>query len=104
PGPPTPPSPPATAKRVEAKEPWRNTVPGPGPLAHAPLPAAKRFTLPNGLAVYLVESHALPIVAGHLVVRAGSAAAPPTEPGAAAFAVSMLDEGTAKRDALGIAR
>jgi len=104
PAPGTPPPPAKATARVESKEPWRNTVPGPAEAAAAVLPSAKRFALPNGLQIYLVESHALPIVAAELVVRSGSAADPPEQPGLAGFAVSMLDEGAGKRDALGLAR
>jgi zinc protease len=104
PGPPTPPAPPKTATKVEAKEPWRSTMPKPGPLPTTPLARAKQFKLANGLTVYLVESHALPVVSAQLVVRSGSAADPAELPGLAGFSVAMLDEGTAKRDALGIAR
>ncbi|HEY3216488.1 MAG TPA: pitrilysin family protein [Candidatus Eisenbacteria bacterium] len=104
PAPPTPPAATKTAAKVESKEPWRNEVPKPGPLSTAPLPSAKRFSLSNGLAVYLVENHALPVVAAELAVRAGSAADLPELPGLAGFSIAMLDEGTAKRDALTIAR
>jgi zinc protease len=68
------------------------------------LAKAEEFTLSNGLRVYLVESHALPVVAAALIVRAGSAADPIDLPGLSAFSAAMLDEGTASRDALGVAR
>ena len=107
-----PPNPPA-APAVEAsgaapapptsREPWRNEVPKPGPMAKASLPAARSFRLANGLTVYWAESHTLPIVAGQLVVRSGSAADPAGLPGLAAFTAAMLDEGTRTRDALAIA-
>src|SRR6185295_14798193 len=54
-----PPNPPAASAASAAapappasKEPWRNEVPKPGPMAKASLPAARSFRLPNGLAVY----------------------------------------------------
>ena len=102
--PPTPPPPLETTARRESAEPWRREVPKPGPLPTTPLARAKQFELSNGLAVYLVESHALPVVAGQLVLRSGSAADPVELPGLAGFSASMLDEGTGKRDALGVAR
>ena len=89
---------------VESAEPWRNETPKPGPLSTSPLPSASKFQLPNGLAVYLVENHSLPVVAAQMVVKAGSSADPPGRAGLAGFMVSMLDEGTSKRDALTIAR
>jgi zinc protease len=93
----------AAASPAPSKEPWRNDAPRPGPTAQATLPAARSFRLPNGLTVYWIESHALPIVAGQLVVRSGSAADPAGQPGLAAFTAAMLDEGTRTRDALAIA-
>ncbi len=104
PAPPTPPAPEKVAAKVESKEPWRNDVPKPGGLSTAPLPSAKKLSLPNGLTVYLVENHALPVVAAELVVKAGSAADASGKQGLAGFTSAMLDEGTAKRDALAIAR
>jgi len=92
------------AAAVDSKEPWRKEVPKAGPVSTAPLPSAAKFQLPNGLAVYLVENHALPVVSAEMVVRAGSSADPMDRPGLAGFMVSMLDEGTSKRDALTIAR
>jgi len=103
PDPAAPPKPEKAASQVESKEPWRNTVPGPGPDVKAQLPSAKRSELPNGLALYVVEAHQLPIVSANLVFRSGSAADPTDLPGLAGFTASMIDEGTTKRDALQIA-
>ena len=103
PDPTTPAKPEASQAKVESAEPWRNTMPSPGPVVKASLPSPKRFALPNGLQVYVVEAHHLPIVSANLVLRSGSAADPKDSPGLAGFTASMLDEGTAKRDALGIA-
>jgi len=103
PNPPAPPKPEGTETKAESAEPWRNTVPTAGPVSRAALPTPKRFTLPNGLQVYLVEAHNLPVVAANLVFRSGSAADPKTSPGLAGFTASMLDEGTDKMDALTIA-
>jgi len=106
--PPDPPAPPAPAgpapERPPSAEPWRNTVPGVGPAAGMALPGAQRFELDNGLPVYLVESHDLPITVASLVSRWGSAAEPAERPGLAAFTADLLDEGTQTRDAVGIAR
>ncbi len=99
----TPPAVEKTAQNVEAKVAWRKDAPRPGALPTAPLPKAQSFKLENGLTVYLVESHSLPLVAGQLVVRSGSAADPVDKPGLAGFTAAMLDEGTNNRDALQIA-
>ncbi|HEU4438784.1 MAG TPA: pitrilysin family protein, partial [Methylomirabilota bacterium] len=104
PAPPTPPPPPPSTAKVESKEPWRKEVPVASAASTAPLPAAKRFELANGLNVYVVESHVLPIVTAQLAVRAGSSSDPVSAPGLAGFTLAMLDEGTDKHDALGLAR
>jgi len=106
--PPDPPAPPAAAEpaveRVPSAEPWRNTVPELGPTPAMSLPSAERFELDNGLPVYLVESHGLPLTVAALVSRWGGATDPPGQPGLANFATSLMEEGTQSRDALGIAR
>ncbi|BFM39829.1 pitrilysin family protein [Synechocystis sp. LKSZ1] len=42
------------------------------PLPEITLPAYERYSLPNGLVVYLVEDHHLPLVRGNALFRAGS--------------------------------
>jgi zinc protease len=101
--PPTPPKPELKETEVQSAEPWRNTVPTPGPASKAALPTPTRFALPNGLQVYVVESHNLPVVSANLVLRSGSGADRPDAPGLAGFTAAMLDEGTEKMDALAIA-
>ena len=104
--PPAPPTPPAVEKTAQAKserDPWRNTPPQPASMSTAALPKAQTMKLGNGLTVYLVESHELPVVAGPLVLRSGSAADPAGKHGLAAYTAAMIDEGTSKRDALQIA-
>src|SRR5205807_8766493 len=91
-----------TAGPPASAEPWRNTVPAPGPEPTTTLPAVQRFTLANGMAVWLVESHRLPVVSASLVSRLGSAGDPPGSPGLTDLATGTLDEGTAHRDALGL--
>jgi zinc protease len=103
PAPPTPPAVEKVAQKIEPKEPWRATVPKPAAASTAALPKAQTVKLANGLTVYLVESHELPVVAGELVVRSGSAADPAGKHGLAAYTAAMIDEGTSKRDALQIA-
>jgi zinc protease len=106
--PPQPPTPPALAAAaatgIEPREPWRSQPPAPAAASTAPLPAAKKFTLDNGLTVYLVENRVVPIVAAELVVKAGSASDETGKFGLAGFTGAMLDAGTARRDALTIAR
>jgi zinc protease len=106
PDPPNPPDPPAelSAGQAPSAEPWRNTVPELGPPPAVALPAVEHFELDNGLPVYLVESHGLPLAVASLVSRWGGKADPIRQPGLASFSAAMLQEGTQTRDGLGIAR
>lgn len=66
------------------------------------VPAIQKAKLPNGLAVWLVEHHELPVVAFNLVLQSGSANDPSNMPGIASMTADVLDEGTTARDALRI--
>lgn len=103
PSPPTPQTPERTTERVESGEPWRLDPPKPGPAPSLGLPVPKRFALANGLTVYLVEDHHLPLVTAELAFRAGSASDPSDLPGLAGFTAAMLEEGTETQGALAIA-
>ena len=87
----------------EAAQGWRATAPKPGPERALVLPKPAVFTLPNGLTVYLVERHALPIVSARLVTLAGAGTNPADHPGVAGMTAAMLTEGTEKRSADDIA-
>jgi len=77
------------------------------PAAAAPpqldLPDIQKRTLSNGLAVWLVERHEVPIVQVNVVVRAGAGDDPAGKFGTASFTAAMLDEGAGSRSALEIA-
>ena len=62
------------------------------------LPAANTFTLANGIHVYLVEQHALPIVSMDLNFDGGSMTDPHGKDGLASVCMAMLTEGTEKLD------
>ncbi len=62
------------------------------------LPAMKPFTLPNGILVYLVEQHTLPIVSMDLNFDGGGLTDPQGKDGLASVCTSMLTEGTEKLD------
>ncbi len=72
------------------------------PAAAAPrpfkLPPIKPFTLGNGIKVYLVEQHTLPIVSMDLNFDGGSVAEPKHKDGLAGVCMNMLTEGTEKLD------
>ncbi|HXE90453.1 MAG TPA: pitrilysin family protein [Terriglobales bacterium] len=85
-------------------ETWRAQPPKPGPVSKLSLPAPVKFQLPNGLNVYLLERHNLPVISVNLAVLAGSEANPKGRPGTASFTADMLDEGTEKRATLQLAQ
>jgi len=76
-------------------------VPGDPPALRLP-PIAKR-TLSNGLPVWVVESHEVPVANFTLIVKAGAAADPVGKYGLASFTAAMLDEGAGTRGALELA-
>ncbi len=80
----------------------RSTLPEPGAPPTASFPELQRATLSNGLEIVLAERHAIPEVDFRLLVDAGYAADQHGTPGVASLAVSMLDEGTQRRNALEI--
>lgn len=68
----------------------------------AKFPTMQKETLKNGLKVVLVERDAVPVVNFRLILDAGYAADQFGKPGTAGLAMSMLDEGTEKMNALEI--
>lgn len=97
-------APPQAAGGTMPDEAWRNQPPVAGAAAKLTLPVPQHFQLPNGLHVYLVEQHSLPVVAANLAVLAGSETNPANRPGLASFAADMLDEGTQSRSTLQLAK
>lgn len=81
----------------------RTTRPEAGEAPDLNMAEVQRRTLSNGLEVWVVEDHELPLVTLRLVVHGGSAAEPPEQAGLASMTASLLDEGTATRSALQIA-
>ena len=88
---------------VAQQRPDRTTPPAPGPTPALSLPAPQKFTLANGLRVWLLEQHEVPLVQANLVVLSGASADVPGQFGAAAMTAAMLDEGAAGKAALAIA-
>jgi zinc protease len=83
--------------------PFRQTLPPPGPPVAFEAPVPRVFKLKNGLSVWVVERHEVPLATVELVVAAGEDTDPANRPGTASFVADMLDEGTALRDAPTIA-
>ena len=67
------------------------------------LPEIQKRTLSNGLAVWLVESHEVPLVQINLLLRAGAGDDPSGKFGLASLTAAMLDEGAGSRSALELA-
>ena len=80
----------------------RKTMPAVGPTPQVSFPAVERAVLPNGLKIMLAERHSIPVVHFSMMFDAGYAADQGSQPGTASLAMSMIDEGTAKRTALQI--
>ena len=88
------------SKAEMADEPWRAKAPTPGRTPKFSLPVPETAKLENGLTIYLVERHNLPIVAATLFTISGSELNPLEQPGLAGFTANMQTEGTATRPAL----
>jgi zinc protease len=85
------------------QKPDRSTPPKPAAPPALRLPAVQKHTLSNGLAVWIVEQHEVPIAQINVLVRAGSAADPAGKFGVANMTAAMLDEGAGGRTALQLA-
>ena len=79
-------------------EDFRAKQPEAGQIHAFSLPVMKPFALPNGIEVYLVEQHTLPLVSMDLNFDGGSLTDPKGKDGLASICTSMLTEGTEKLD------
>jgi zinc protease len=86
-----------------AQGPDRTHPPQLGPAPQLNLPPIERRMLSNGLPVWVVEAHEVPLVQVNLVVQAGSNDDPAGKFGTASLTAAMLDEGAGERTALQIA-
>src|SRR3982750_581014 len=66
------------------------------------IPTVEQTVLANGLRLYVIEQHEVPLVQLVLSVQGGGRS-DATQPGLASFTGSMLDEGADTLDAFGIA-
>jgi zinc protease len=89
--------------QFEEQQSWRKTAPAPGPDVAFHLPIPKTFTMKNGLQVYMLEDHSLPVFTAGVTLRAGSEADTPAKAGLAGFTARLLTEGTAQRSATTLA-
>jgi zinc protease len=88
---------------VNAEATWRANAPQAAPAPQLNLPVPEIFKLENGLTVVYNYRPGLPVVAVDLVFNTGSGANPIDKPGLASFTANMLQQGTAKRNAMQIA-
>lgn len=88
---------------VAAQAPNRNRAPEPGAPPALKLPAIQKRQLSNGLPVWIVELHEVPVVQANLVVLSGSGDDPAGKFGVANLTASMLLEGAGSRSALELA-
>ena len=82
------------APAFEEAQNWRKTPPKPGPTPTVHLPTPAMFTLANGLKVYVVEDHNLPVVSASVITRAGSENNPVGKGGLASLTSATLGEAT----------
>jgi zinc protease len=75
----------------------RNVMPAVANPPAAKFPAIKNFTLSNGLKVYLVEKHELPLISMLTAFNAGYAADKAARTGIAKLTGNMMTEGTATK-------
>ena len=96
--------PPSLSARSSAQQaPDRSKPPAIGPAPSLKLPAIQKQKLSNGLAVWIVEHHEVPLAQINLIVRSGSAADPIGKYGVGSLAAAMLDEGAGTRSSLELA-
>lgn len=94
----------SSAPAVAQTRNWPSESP-PRPLAarDVKFPPYEIRTLPNGLQVIAVEHHEQPAVSMRMLVRVGSAQEPQGRTGLASMIATLLDQGTAKRNAQEVA-
>jgi len=91
------------APAIQAQDFDRAAVPAAGPTPSVPSPEVTRRTLTNGLEVWIVSRHELPVVNATLVIRAGAANDGPHF-GLATVTAGLLDEGSSTRSGPAFAR
>src|ERR1700730_67433 len=91
------------ALAAQQAPPARTHPPPPGPPAALRLPAIQKQKLSNGLPVWIVELHEVPVAQVNLVAFSGTANDPPGKYGLASLTAAMLEEGAGTRTALEIA-
>ena len=92
------------ASEVRAQQaPNRTAPPKLEPPRALALPPIVKRTLSNGLPVWIVEQHEVPVASLSLVIKSGATVDPAGKYGLASLTAAMLDEGAGTLDALGLA-
>ncbi len=91
------------ASATAQQAPDRTHPPQSGPPPALKLPAIQKQKLSNGLPVWIVELHKVPVAQINLVVTSGAAEEPGRKFGVASLAAAMLEQGAGSRSALEIA-
>ena len=91
------------AAALGAQAPDRSKPPALGPAPSLKLPTIQKRQLSNGLPVWIVEMHEVPVVQVNLLILSGSADDPAGRYGVGNLAVAALEEGAGSRTALEIA-
>lgn len=82
----------------------RKQMPTPGAGPEPRFPVMQRGKLSNGMEIIVAERHTVPVVNLNLLVDAGFAADQFAQPGTAALAMNMLDEGTKTKNSIEISK
>ncbi len=82
----------------------RSQMPKPGEGPEPKFPETQRAKLANGMEVIVAERHGVPVVNLSLLIDAGFAADQFAQPGTAALAMNMLDEGTKTKNSIEISK
>jgi zinc protease len=93
---------PVTAAQAKLAAPDRSKPPALAPDAPFHVPSVATSRLPNGLELFVVERHELPLVSVALLSRAGSVLDPPGKQGLAKLVAHTMGRGTRSRNALAI--
>jgi predicted Zn-dependent peptidase len=93
----------ATAPVVGQQTVDRSHPPQTGPAPELRLPPIQKRQLSNGLPVWIVELHEVPLAQVNLVVMSGASDDPPRRLGMASMTAAMLEQGAGSRSALQIA-
>src|SRR5213592_2304905 len=93
----------AGASLAAQQPPDRSHPPQPGPVPALHLPQIQKRQLANGLPVWIVELHEVPVAQINLVVFSGSATELGKKFGVASLTAAMLEQGAGTRSALEVA-